>query len=163
MWRYGEKLIHLDALDRKIIDALQRDGSLSNAELAERVGSTGPSCWRRIRLLEEAGVLAKNVWLVDAAQIGQGVNVLCNIRLKSHSAEHTALFEDFVRDQDRIMECLSMSGEWDYQIRVVATDVADYEIFLMQTLLRNEAVAGAASHFALRVVKYQTVIPLPAK
>jgi DNA-binding Lrp family transcriptional regulator len=154
-------MINLDALDRKIIDALQRDGNLSNAELADRVGSTGPSCWRRIRLLQDAGVLAKNVWLVDAARIGQGVNVLCNIRLKSHSAEHTASFENFVCDQDRVMECLSMSGEWDYQIRVVATDVADYEIFLMQTLLRNEAVASAASHFALRVVKYQTVIPLP--
>src|SRR5690606_23539758 len=127
-----EKLINLDMLDRKIIDALQRDGSLSNAELAERVGSTGPSCWRRIRLLQEVGVLAKNVWLVDAARIGQGVNILCNIRLKSHSAAHTAMFEDFVCDQDRVMECLSMSGEWDYQLRVIAADVAYYEIFLMQ-------------------------------
>ena len=61
------------------------------------------------------------------------------------------------------MECLSMSGEWDYQVRVVATDVADYEAFLMQRLLRNEAVAGAASHFALRVVKYQTAVPLPGE
>lgn len=159
---FVKKIVTLDPLDRKIIDALQRDGAQSNAELAERVGSTGPSCWRRVKLLEEAGVLAKNVWLVDAERIGQSVNVICNIRLKSHSAEHTEAFERFVQTQDRIMDCLSMSGEWDYQVRVVATDVGDYEAFLMHVLLRNEAVAGASSHFALRVVKYQTAIPLPA-
>ncbi|MBL0914812.1 MAG: Lrp/AsnC family transcriptional regulator [Sphingopyxis sp.] len=158
----AKEMVELDPLDRRILHELQHDGALSNAELAERVGSTGPSCWRRIRSLESAGVLARNVWLVDGGRIGQRVNVLCNIRLKSHSAEHTALFETFVRAQDRIMECLSMSGEWDYQIRVVATDVADYETFLMHALLRNEAVAGASSHFALRTVKYQTAIPLPA-
>ncbi len=155
------EIVKCDPLDRRILDELQRDGAQSNADLAERVGSSGPSCWRRIRALESAGVLVKNVWLVDAARIGQGVNVICNIRLKSHSPEHTEMFENFVLAQDRIMECLSMSGEWDYQVRVVATGVADYEAFLMHTLLRNEAVAGAASHFALRVVKYQTAIPLP--
>ena len=158
-----KEIVKLDSLDRRILGELQRDGAQSNSELAERVGSTGPSCWRRVRALEAAGVLTKNVWLVDAARVGQSVNVLCNIRLKSHSAEHTAMFENFVRDQDRIMECLSMSGEWDYQVRVVATDVADYEAFLMQRLLRNEAVAGAASHFALRAVKYQTAVPLPGE
>ncbi|KGB55766.1 putative transcriptional regulator protein [Sphingopyxis sp. LC81] len=158
-----KEIVKLDALDRRILGELQRDGAQSNGDLAERVGSTGPSCWRRVRALEAAGVLTKNVWLVDAARVGQSVNVLCNIRLKSHSAEHTAMFENFVRDQDRIMECLSMSGEWDYQVRVVATDVADYEAFLMQKLLRNEAVAAAASHFALRAVKYQTAVPLPGE
>ena len=146
------EIVKLDPLDRRIIDELQRDGGQSNADLADRVGSTGPSCWRRIRALEAAGVLAKNVWLVDAARVGQGVNVLCNVRLKSHSAEHTELFENFVLAQDRIMECLSMSGEWDYQLRVIATGVGDYEAFLMHSLLRNDAVAGASSHFALRVV-----------
>lgn len=155
------EIVKLDPLDRRIIDELQRDGGQSNGDLADRVASTGPSCWRRIRALEAAGVLTKNVWLVDAARVGQGVNVLCNVRLKSHSAEHTELFENFVLAQDRIMECLSMSGEWDYQLRVIATGVGDYEAFLMQTLLRNDAVAGASSHFALRVVKYQTAVPLP--
>lgn len=157
----GEFRLPIDHLDRRILAELQRDGSQSNAELAERVGSTGPSCWRRIRLLEEAGVLTKNVWLVDPVRVGQGVNVICSIRLKSHSAEHTNAFEGFVRAQGRIVACLSMSGVWDYQVRVVATDVADYEAFLMQTLLKHEAVAGASSHFALKVIKDETAIPLP--
>lgn len=156
-----KKIIDFDELDRRILIELQRDGSQSNAELADRVGSSGPSCWRRIKLLQEAGVLSKNVWLVDPSRIGQGVNVICSIRTKSHSAEHTHAFEAFVRAQGRIIECLSMSGEWDYQVRVVATDVADYEAFLMQTLLKHESVAGASSHFALKVIKYETAIPLP--
>ncbi|MBN8846270.1 MAG: Lrp/AsnC family transcriptional regulator [Sphingomonadales bacterium] len=154
--------VTLDDLDRRILRELQRDASFSNAELADRVGSSGPSCWRRVRLLEEAGVLTRTVRLVDPARVGQGVNVICNIRLKSHSAEHTDSFERFIAREERIMECLSMSGEWDYQVRVVARDVADYEIFLMQTLLKQEAVGAAASHFALKVVKYQTAIPLTA-
>ncbi|MBA4751854.1 MAG: Lrp/AsnC family transcriptional regulator [Sphingopyxis sp.] len=158
-----KEIVKIDPLDRRILGELQRDGAQSNSDLADRVGSTGPSCWRRVRALEAAGVLTRNVWLVDPARVGQSVNVLCNIRLKSHSAEHTELFETFVRTQDRIMECLSMSGEWDYQVRVVASGVADYEAFLMHRLLRNEAVAAAASHFALRVVKYQTAIPLPGE
>lgn len=150
----------LNDLDRRILRELQRDASQSNAELAERVGSTGPTCWRRIRSLEEAGVLIGTVRLVNAARVGQSVNVICNIRLKGHSGEHTDNFESFITRQDRIMECLSMSGEWDYQLRVVARDIADYEIFLMQTLLRHETVAAASSHFALKVVKCQTAVPV---
>ncbi|OQW74547.1 MAG: AsnC family transcriptional regulator [Proteobacteria bacterium ST_bin13] len=155
-------LVTLDDLDRRIIHQLQRDASCSNAELADRVGSTGPSCWRRIRNLEDAGILTRTVRIIDPVRVGQGVNVICNIRIKSHSAEHTDVFEQFVGEQDRIMECLSMSGEWDYQVRVLAKDVADYEVFLMQTLLKHDTVAAASSHFALKVIKYKTAVPLPA-
>lgn len=152
--------VNLDALDRRIVKELQQDASLSNAELAERVGSTGPSCWRRIKLLEEAGVLGKTVRLANQALLGQSVNMLCNIRMRTFEADNVAAFEVFVRAEDRILECFSMSGDWDYLLRVIASDVSDYEAFLMHKLLKHPSVAGASSHLALRVTKYQTAVPV---
>lgn len=153
-------IVTLDALDKKIVAALQQDASLTNAELAQRVGSTGPSCWRRIKVLEEAGLLKNSVRLVDQELIGQGVNVLCHIRMKDHAVAIRSAFEAFVDSEPRIMECYSMSGEWDYLMRIVAEDVAAYESFLMRTLLNHPSVAGASSHFALRLTKYQTALPV---
>lgn len=153
--------VDLDPLDRRIVAQLQQDASLSNAELAERVGSTGPSCWRRIRALEEAGVLGKAVRLADQALLGKSVNMLCNVRMRTYEVGGIEAFEAFVRAEARILECFSISGEWDYLLRVIASDVADYEEFLMRTLLRHPSVAGASSHLALSVTKYQTAIPVP--
>lgn len=157
--KYVKKSVNLDALDRRILMELQRDASLSNAELAERVGSTGPSCWRRIRLLEESGVLGRTVRLADQERLGQGVNMLCNVRMRTFEAESITAFESFVRAEERILECFSMSGDWDYLLRVIASDVSDYETFLMHKLLKHPSVASASSHLALRVTKYQTAIP----
>lgn len=155
------KNIHeLDMVDRRIVAELQNDASLSNAELAERVGSSGPSCWRRIKALEAAGVFTQEVRLVDASKLGYGMNVLCNVRMRNHDSESIEAFEDFLRSHENIMECFSMSGEWDYLLRIVALDVADYEHFLMKTLLKHPSVAGASSHFALSVTKYKTAFPV---
>jgi Lrp/AsnC family transcriptional regulator len=152
--------VTLDSLDRKLLAALQADASPSNAELAERVGSTGPSCWRRIRLLEEAGVLGPTVRLADPERLGLGVNVLCEVRMRNHEQETVEAFETFVRAQPKIMECYSMTGEWDYLLRIVAADVADYEHFLMRILLKHPSVGGGSSRFALSVTKYQTALPV---
>lgn len=153
-------MIDLDNLDRRILRELQQDASLSNADLAERVGSTGPSCWRRIRQMEEAGILEANVRLANAELLGQGVNVFCHVRMKSHEERNTRSFSEFVRGEERIMECYSMSGDWDFLLRIVAESVADYERFLMGSLLKHPAVAGASSQFALSVTKYQTALPV---
>jgi Lrp/AsnC family transcriptional regulator len=155
-----EKSHQIDAVDRRIIAELQRDAGLSHAELAQRVGSSPASVWRRIRALEDAGILLGAVRLVDAAKVGCGVNVLCDIRVRSHSIEVRSSFEDFVRERPEILECFSMSGEWDYLLRIVARDVADYEAFLMRTLLNHPAVANASSHFALSVTKHTTALPI---
>jgi DNA-binding Lrp family transcriptional regulator len=152
--------VTLDSLDRRILAALQADASLSNAELAERVGSTGPSCWRRIRLLEEAGVLKPPIRLVDPALLGLGVNVLCDVRMRDHAADTVEAFDAFVRDQPQVMECFSITGDWDYLLRIVAADVADYEHFLMRVLLRHASVSNASSRFALSMTKYQTALPV---
>ena len=150
----------LDDVDRRILRALQTDASLSHAALSEIVGASPASCWRRIRALEQAGVLGATVRLVDPAAVGRGVSVMLQVRLRSHAGDQRGGFEAFVKARPEIMECRSMSGEWDYLMRVVVADVADYERFLMRELLRHPAVATAASHFALSQVRYTTAVPV---
>lgn len=152
--------VELDAIDRRILETLQAEGALSSAELAERVGSSAASCWRRIKNLEAAGILGPAVRLLNAEAVGRKVNVLCNIRVRSHAREVRAAFEEFVRQRGEIMECFSMSGDWDYLLRVVVADVEDYERFLMRVLLEHPAVGGASSHFALSLTKYTTALPI---
>lgn len=150
----------LDAIDRRLLGELQRDASLSHAELAERVGASTASCWRRIRALEADGVLGRPVRLVDPVRIGRGVNVICHIRMKNHSTEATEAFESFVAAHDEIIECYSMSGDWDYLLRILVADVEDYNRFLMRMVFRHPFVATGSSHFALAQVKYTTAVPL---
>jgi Lrp/AsnC family transcriptional regulator len=152
--------IQLDDLDRRLLRALQGDASLSHAALAEVVGASAASCWRRIRALESAGVLRSTVRLVDARSVDRGVSVICQLTMKSHAQAAREEFEGYVRSREEIMECHSMSGEWDYLMRIVVADVADYERFLMRELLRHPAVATAASHFALSQIKYTTAVPV---
>ena len=151
---------HLDETDRRLLRALQEDAGLSHAALAETIGASPASCWRRIRALEEAGVLRKPVRLVDPARVGLGVNVMLHVRLKSHELEMRRSFESFLRSRPEIVECHSMSGEWDYLMRIVVADVADYERLLMRELLNHPNVSTSASHFALSQVKYTTAIPV---
>lgn len=150
----------IDDIDRRLLAELQVNASISNAELAERVGSSTASVWRRIKALEASGLLKKAVRLLDPLVLGYGVNVLCNIRMRSHARDVRRGFETFVAERPEIIECFSMSGEWDYLLRVVAADVSDYERFLMNTLLDHPAVGSASSHFALSMTKYTTALPL---
>lgn len=150
----------LDSIDRKILTALQRDAAISHADLAEKIGTSTASAWRRIKALEASGVLGPTVRLVDPVSLGRGVNVMCSVRVRSHTSQARADFENFVRDRPEVMECFSMSGDWDYLLRVVVADVADYERFLMRTLLDHPAVGDASSHFALSLTKYTTAVPV---
>ena len=149
-----------DEIDRKLLRALQADASLSNAELANLVGASPASCWRRIKALEEAGVLTSLVRLVDQTLVGRGVSVMAHIRLRSHAETERSDFEAFVRTRPEILECYSMSGEWDYLMRIVVEGVADYERLLMRQVLNHPNVAAASSHFALSQVKYTTAVPV---
>lgn len=153
-------LLILDSIDRRILKELQLDASLSHADLGERVGTSAASCWRRIKSLEASGILIATVRLVDAERVGRGVNVFCNVRVCSHARDVRGSFEEFVRSRPEVLECYSMSGDWDYLLRVVAADVGDYEQFLMRTLLEHPAVGTASSHFALSLAKFTTAIPV---
>ncbi len=155
-----EVSLQVDETDRRLLRALQSDAGLSQAALAELVGISPASCWRRIQALEARGILLNTVRLLDAARVGRGVNVLCHVRMNSHAPESRGAFERFVADRPEVMECYSMSGEWDYLLRVVVADVAGYERFLMRDLLAHPRVATASSHFALGQVKYTTALPI---
>jgi Lrp/AsnC family transcriptional regulator len=150
----------LDAIERKLISLLQEDATLSHVDLAERVGASSASVWRRIKSLEADGFLTKTVRLANAERLGRGVNVICNIRIRSHTKDAREAFQKFVHSQPEIIECFSMSGEFDYLLRVVVADVASYNEFLMSKLLGQASVAGASSHFALELVKHTTAMPV---
>lgn len=150
----------LDDVDRRILRALQIDALLSHADLADRVSSSAASCWRRIRSLEAQGILGPAVRLLDAVKVNCGVNVICNVRMRSHDGQSITSFEEFVASRSEIMDCYSMSGDWDYLLRIVAADVADYERFLMRILLHHPSVGAASSHFALSQTKYATQLPV---
>lgn len=150
----------LDAIDRRLLAALQADGTLSQNALAERVGASAASCWRRIKALEEAGILGRTVRLVDPQSLGLDVVVLCQVRLKNHLPATTLHFEALLEARREIMECYAVSGDWDYLLRVVTPDIAGYERFLRGVLLADPSVGHAASIFALSTRKYTTELPL---
>ena len=153
-------MFHIDEIDRRIVRELQRDASLSQAALAERVGASPASVWRRIRNLEKEGVLGPTVRLANAQRLGRSVNVLCQVRMRRQTVEARADFEQFIQSRDEIVECYAMSGEWDYLLRIAVRDVDDYDRFSRQGVLAHPSVANAASNFALRQVKYTTEIPV---
>ncbi len=155
-----KEIIQLEEVDKRLLRALQRDGALSHAALAEEVSVSQASVWRRVKALEESGVLMGAVRLIDPARVGRSVSVMLQIRLKSHDPAKRVAFEAFVDARSEVLECYSMSGEWDYWMRIVVQDVADYERFLMREMLNHENVATTASHFALSQVKYTTAIPV---
>ncbi len=150
----------IDPVDRRIIRELQRDASVSHATLAEKVGASAASVWRRVRSLEQAGILGKTVRLADPHHLGRAVNVLCQVRMTRQTVEARADFEQFIQSREEIVECYAMSGEWDYLLRISVRDVADYDRFIMRGVLAHPSVANAASNFALRQVKYTTEIPI---
>jgi DNA-binding Lrp family transcriptional regulator len=150
----------MDNIDRQILRSLQVDGSLSVAALAAQVGTSTASCWRRVRSLEAAGVLGRTVRLVDARKVHRGVNVMCQVRLKSHAPGSRRSFERLLESHEEIMECYAMSGEWDYLLRIVVADIDEYERFLMKHVLNHESVATVASNFALSQLKYSTALPV---
>lgn len=148
----------MDSLDRKLLRTLQKRADLSQAALAEEVGSSPASCWRRMKALEEAGILGPVVRLIDPRALGKNLDAICQVRMKVHDHESRAAFEKFIELQEDVTECLSMSGEWDYQLRITVKDMAEYEEFLMRKLLSQPAVAASASHFALKRIKYTTAL-----
>ena len=150
----------LDPLERKIINALQRDGDLSHAKLADKVGASSASCWRRVRALQAAGVFGPAVRLVNPAAVGKNVSVLCQIKVVSQDPASRESFEKLIAMRDEIVEGYSMTGDWDYLLLIIASDLPAFEAFLMKEILSHPAVASSSSLFALKRIKYTTAIPV---
>ena len=155
-----EKTQTLDEIDRRILVELQRDGRLTNQDLAGRIGVSASPCWRRVRALEEAGVIKGYAALVDPAALGLNVSVFTQVSLERQEKKALQVFEAAVGEWPEIMECYLMTGDADYLLRVVVPDLAAYERFLMARLTRIRGIASIKSSFALRSVKYRTALPI---
>jgi len=152
--------IGLDAIDRRILDRLQENGRVSNVELANDVGISSSPCWRRVRELEKRGVIAGYVALVDAAAVGLPVSVFVQVTLERQIEAALETFEAAVKERPEVMECYLMTGDADYLLRVVVSDLPTYEAFLKDHLTRIPGIANIKSSFALNQVKYRTSLPL---
>ena len=152
----------LDAIDRQILTHLQRNARMSNARLAERVGLSPAPCLRRIRALEEAGIIRDYVALVDSRTVDRAVTVFIEIRLDLQVKDRLDILERAIRDWPEVLECNLMTGDADYLLRVAVPDVDAYEHFLRDKLTRLEGVASIKSSFALKQVKYTTALPIDA-
>lgn len=150
----------MDAFDLRILDALQKDATLCVSELAERVGLSHTPCWRRLKKLEKDGLILGRKALLNAKALGLGVTVFAEVRLKLHDEETLEAFEASVRKCDEIMDCFTVSGERDYQLRVLAKSVSEYEVLLKKVLLHLPNVASINSIFVLKSVKQTTHIPI---
>jgi DNA-binding Lrp family transcriptional regulator len=150
----------MDDIDRNILKTLQENARITNADLADRVGLSPAPCLRRVRALEERGVIRKYVTLVDPNAINLGVTVFVQITLDLQVEGRLEIFEKAIVKRPEVLECYLMTGDSDYLLRVVVPDVSAYEQFLKHSLTRLEGVAGIKSSFALKQVKYSTVLPL---
>jgi Lrp/AsnC family leucine-responsive transcriptional regulator len=152
--------MHMDKYDRAILQALQKDGRISNVQLAARVNLSESACLRRVRALEEDGYIDRYVALVNQARVGLGGNVLVHIGLHREEESELAAFEAAVRNIPEVMECYLMTGEFDYLLRVVVADMADFERLHKQALTRLPGVARVNSSVAIRTVQKKTELPL---
>ncbi len=155
-----KELVALDRIDKKIIKALQENARLSSQELSARVGISPSPCWRRVKALEEAGVISKYVTLVNPDTLGLSISIFTNISLDKQIEAALETFQKAVSKRPEVMECYLMTGDYDYLLRVVVGSLQDYERFLLDHLTRIPGVSSIKSSFALKQVKYTTALPV---
>ncbi len=150
----------LDRASLQILEALQADARLSTQALAEKVGLSATPVWRRVKDMEDRGVIRAHVALVDREKIGLSILVLANVSLVRHSEGAVEQFERLVATQREIIECHAITGEADYVIKVVAADMKAYDLFLQQNIFKLPGVSSVRSNVVLREVKYETALPV---
>jgi len=150
----------LDRFDKKILAALQQDGRISNVQLAGLVNLSESACHRRVRALEESGMIDRYAALLSQSKVGLPGNVFVNIGLHREVEADLTAFEDAVREVPEVMECYLMSGEFDYLLRVVVSDMADFERIHKESLTRLPGVSRVNSSFGIRTVQRKTELPL---
>jgi Lrp/AsnC family transcriptional regulator len=151
---------NLSRQDKMLLNELQRDSSRNQSELAELVGMSRTSCWRRIRDFEESGLIEAQVTLVNPKKAGFNIQVLLLVAMTEHTDENRQSFERHVALLPEVTECFSVSGDRDYVLHVVVKDMDSYNDFLNARILKHAAVRSASSTFVLRRIKYTTATPL---
>jgi DNA-binding Lrp family transcriptional regulator len=150
----------LSKTDRRLLTELQQDATRNQSELAELVGMSRTSCWRRIREFEAAGLIERQVALLNPKAAGFKLQVLLSVAMTEHTDENRQGFERHVSLLPEVTECFSVSGDRDYVLQVVVQDMDRYNEFLNAEVLKHPAVRSASSTFVLRRVKYSTELPL---
>ncbi len=151
----------LDSFDLKILAELQANGALSNQEVADRVGLSASPCSRRIRQLEEGGIIREHVVRLEPRELGLDLTVLIHIRMDRHTPERFEQFEAVVRACPEVLECYLITGqEADYQLKIAVPNMDEYQRFLLTKITRIEGVIGVHSSFVLRKAVDTTALPL---
>lgn len=150
----------VDATDRRILDELQRDGTRSAADLGTLLGLSTTTCWRRIQQLEKSGVIRRRVALLDREALGLDVMVYVHVRLSSQGRDALARFERAIRDRPEVLDCCTLTGEWDFCLRIVTHDIKEYEAFFLDHLSRIPNVQSVNSSIVVTVIKESTALPL---
>ena len=150
----------MDEIDAKILNALQQDGRLTNQELSDRVGLSPSPCLRRVRNLESAGIIRGYTALVDQKACGYPITCIVRVRLSPHTEETVQAFEAQIHETPAVLDCYLMTGDWDYELRIVARSLDEYERFVRQTILRLPGIGGIETSFAYGVVKKSRLLPV---
>ncbi len=150
----------VDDIDRRILAILQQDASLSAAEVAAQVGMSTTTCWRRIQQLEQAGVIRGRVAVLDRAALGLDVMVFVQVRLSTQGRDALAQFDRAIHDRPEVLDCYTLTGEWDFVLRIVTRDMKEYEAFFLDHLSKIPNVQSVNSSIAVTVVKESTALPL---
>ncbi|MBR9866116.1 MAG: Lrp/AsnC family transcriptional regulator [Oceanospirillales bacterium] len=150
----------LDRYDRHILAALQDDGRISNQQLADKVGLSSAACWRRVKTLDEKGILKKYTALVNPEALGYDLCVLIMVTLIRHRQDHATEFQQAVQGYPEVLQCFAVTGDADYVLRVIIQSMAAYDRFLNDKIFSLPGVSQVKSNFALREIKNETAIPI---
>jgi len=152
----------LDRYDHRILEVLQEDGRISNQDLADRIGLSPSPCLRRVRALEEAGIITGYRAMLDAGKLGLDLLAVLSISMDRHTPERFTAFDAAVAALPEVLECLLITGrDADYQLKVIVRDMAAYQDLLLNKITRIEGVTGVHSSFVLRRVVERTSLPIP--
>lgn len=150
----------LEDQDRRILTALQKNGRISNQDLADASGMSPSACWRRVRSLEAAGIIRRYAALLDEGKAGLSFHAIVHVTLTRHDHSHVDTFIAEVRRRSEVLDCFATTGEADYHLRVVCTDLAAYNRFLEGFLFRLPGIANVRTNLVLKDIKHETAIPL---
>ena len=150
----------LDAYDRRILELLQEDASLSSAQIAERVGLSQSPCWRRIQRLKEEGVIRGQVTLLDRKKVGLNTQIFAEVKLNAHGRSNFTEFTDAIRGVPEVLECYVLMGSVDFLLRIVTPDIEAYERFFFEKLSNVPGIQEVNSIVALSEIKSTTSLPL---
>jgi Lrp/AsnC family transcriptional regulator len=150
----------LDAVDAKILDLIQHDAALSVAEIAERVGLSSSPCWRRIKRLEDAGIVQRRVTILDRERLGLNFEVYCTIKLSLPSKDNLDSFDAAVQKWPEVVQCATVTGAADYELRIVTRDMHAFDEFMREKILSLGLVSNIESRIVIRPVKNSTAVPL---